>query len=403
MKKTVVLLFAMCLLLLTACEVKSENSEQASTDQGTLASNVLKTAPEDVNQASFGASFVETLDGYYYWCEKQSGDSFLTLLYFCPRDGDSFRPLCSKPNCKHEDENCNAFLGVAPGGLGYYNGALYTVVEVKRQWNVVKFNLDGTDHQVAATIDDKDWEDCSVQPIFHHGKLFLFCRASYDLPLEEQTDHLVVMNLTDFSQKEIATEFLRTARLPSPFIFYKDKLYLLGTGDKSQTYENYNPYDERLFEVDANTGEVRPVLSQYTNALYVTDSTLYFFEPDLTAVGYKAGTVNPGFREYDVEGGTVKDCGLPVEDILWVRYDEDYIYALGAPGNDEKDQTLYVLSRNYELLNQFELKNGMRIYEITSDRIYLCNSSYDRAISYYIDKSQIGSSQLSLISIKTAG
>lgn len=178
-------------------------------------------------------------------------------------------------------------------------------------------------------------------------------------------------------------------------------MYLLGTGDRSQTYENYDPYKEKLIEVDAVTGEAGVVLPRSINGLYVTDSTWYFFEPDRTSRGYKAENVEPGFREYDPESGTIQDKGLPTEDILNAFYDEDFIYAGGFPRNNDRDQTLYFLSRDYKLLDRIDLSD-IFLYAVASDRVYFYEGR-DLIISHYIDKSQIGSGELTLVPIKTVG
>lgn len=404
MKKMLFLVCSLFLLFLSACGEGTEGSVLSSENQSGAEPYVLKTAPEDYNQASFGGGFVETPDGYYYMQMKDDANLSGGFFYFCPRGGDSFRPLCGKPNCMHADKDCNAFVRGGHSTFGYYNGALYAVDWLRME--VIKMNLDGTDHQVVATIDDPKYRECSYQGTFHHGYLFIFFYASDDLPMEEQTDHLVVLNLSDYSQKEIATEFLSTANLELPECYYGDKLYMAGSGDKTQTYENYNIYKEKLFEIDAGTGEVRPILQQPIGAMYATDSTLYYFQPDFEAMGYGPGDIVPGFRELDVETGTVKECGLPVEDALWARYDEDYIYALSDThhnGEDqEESQTLYILSRNYELLDQFELENGLQLRTVASDRIYI-RCGYTVSISYYLEKSQIGSGNLQLIPIETVG
>ena len=147
-------------------------------------------------------------------------------------------------------------------------------------------------------------------------------------------------------------------------IFYKDKLYAQG------------PWiaDPWVAEVDASTGEMRTLFSGYLGGFYATDDTLYYFEADMSSVrGYEGiDSFHPGFRELDLNSGTVKDCGLPVEDILWVYYDEAYIYATGSRNGN--DATFYILSRDYELLEQIELKDKI-INAATSDRIYFCDYS----------------------------
>ena len=408
MKKTISFLLALVFFLLTACGQaprgsETESGESLESEDTTAGAEpyVLKTAPEDQNQAAPGSTFVETPEGYYYVCGKETPNGFEYFINFCPRGGDRFRPLCGKPNCSHNDKNCNAWCGHSCLDFGYYNGGLYTV-EVSIHINVVRMNLDGTDHRVVATLDESVAENFGLEFKFHHGKLFIWETASSDLPLEEQEEqeeHLVVLDLTDYSQKELASDFLRTASLPPYYKFYKDKLYMRGTGEK-ETYGDYDPYKRKLIEVDAVTGEAGVVLPRSINGLYVTDSTWYFFEPDLTSRGYKAENVEPGFREYDPESGTIQDKGLPTEDILNAFYDEDFIYAGGFPRNNDRDQTLYFLSRDYKLLDRIELSD-IFLYAVASDRVYFYGR--DLIISHYIDKSQIGSGELTLVPIKTVG
>ena len=269
MKKTIILLCAVFALLLAACDKTPENAEtesgkaphnseagivtgaSAGTDavSSTNAANpepyVLKVAPEDRNQAFFG-DFVETPEGCYYGWEK--------LIYFCPRGGDAFYPLCSKPNCKHNDSNCNAwFHGMA---LGYYDGSLYAVDTITRphKIEVVKINLDGTDHRVVTEVDVSEVENLYYTCTFHHGKLFVQSQSALRLVMVEAEDHLIAVDLSDYSQTELAKEFLKTSKLPIFFCFYKDKLFGYGSGDKEHgMLKEY----QKLIEVDAVTGEAR--------------------------------------------------------------------------------------------------------------------------------------------------
>ena len=111
-------------------------------------------------------------------------------IYFCPRGGDTFQPLCSKPNCQHNDENCNAWCD----GLcfGYYNGALYTAGNsrgTRSGEEIIKMNLDGTDHKVVTTLDDSRLKDRTVMAEFHHGRLFVMSYADdLDQPQGKQLD-----------------------------------------------------------------------------------------------------------------------------------------------------------------------------------------------------------------------
>lgn len=352
----------------------------------------LKVAPEDRNQAWGYPSFVETADGYYF--AKYTGQK--DMICYCPRGGDTFYPLCSKPNCSHADEDCNASFN---GWFGYYEGAIYaTDYTASQDFVLIKMNLDGTDHQVVATLSHNEW-DCGYSCTFHHGKLYLKYTGSVDLPFEEQQDHLVAVDLSDYSQKEIATEYLQTARLPDFFLYYKDKLYGTGSGDKNP---NAGISDYKLIELDAVTGQTRVLLSKDIGSAYVTDTKLYYFEADLSYLSARLGEQieksEPGFRELDLNSGAIKDCGLPVEDIKWACYDEDYIYA----GNRADKQTIYFLSRDYKLVDQIELPWKGPKPIVTSDRVFFMSSSIS-PITHYLEKSEIGSHKLTLIPIETVG
>ena len=394
MKKPIILLFAVLVLLLAGCDKEPERIEtasgevpQSSETGGASAPYVPLVSPEDSNQAFSWPSYAETAEGCYYGVDG--------LIYFCPRGGDAFYPLCSKPNCEHTDKNCNAFYGFA---FGYCDSALYAFDPASEpgQLSLVKMNLDGTDHRVVAILDNSYLEQYSYECKFHHGKLYIQFVADDSLPIEEQQDHLVVVDLSDYSQTEPAADFLRGARLPHIEAYYKDKLYAHGTGDKSpnQRYEDY-----KLIEIDAVSGEARTLVSRPVSGLYATDSTLYYLESDIS-VYYEIEIENPGFRELDLQSGTVKDCGLPAADILWAQYDEDYIYAGSFRRNNGKDQTLYILSRDYKLVDQIELTNGVHFFGAASDRIYFYDSIHNTPISFYINKAQIGSHELQLIPIE---
>ena len=394
MKKLCLVLAAILVVLLAACGKTAENAE--TTVSGTSESEMstayeLKVAPEDRNQAFGWETFVETPEAYYYGWEH--------LIFFCPRNDTTFRPLCGKPNCLHNDENCNAWF--AGSDFGYYNGALYATANPigfdSPMLAVIKIELDGTDRREVAQVDVSEVMRLGYSCTFHHGKLFIQSQAN---GMEtDKDDHLIVLDLSDYSVTEPAADYLRTTRLPLIFSFYKDKLYGVGSGSR----ERLN-VSNGLMEVDAVTGEIRKLTSDRSGNPYATDHTLYYFVTNRTEKSDEPieGIV-PGFRELDLESGESRFMGMPVEDIVSAYYDEDYIYAFGYADIErwDSDRNLYILSRNYEPVDQFELKNGQCVYAVTSDRIFLSDTRPDTRISWYLDKSQIGSQALTPCPIET--
>lgn len=353
--KKVVIYCATILLLLAGCTNTPQDKLQEIT------------ASADYSQANLRNGFVETPEGYYYQNDN--------LIYFCQRGGDAFYPLCSKPNCAHNDENCNAWCGVA---FGYYNGALYAVLSdaTLGQYDLVRMNPDGTDHTVVTHFAPR--QGGGYQFCFHQGKLYIYASADLSLPLEEQTDRLILLDLSDNSQTEPFSDFFREGNRFSILSLYGDKLYVLAQEDPAQE-------DFCVMELDCATGRARELLSLQLGIVYATDTTFCYLEPGV------------GFRECDLKSGEIKDCGLPVNDAWWAAYDEDYIYLMGYGRNDDKDHTLYFLSRDYELLDQVELTNDLYYNFAASDRLYF--SENFGALTYYLDKSEIGTHTLSLTSL----
>ena len=383
MKKSILLLCVAFVLLFAGCD----KTPEAATDETSSAEPyVLQVAPEDRNQAIIYENFVETPEGYYYGWEK--------LIYFCPRGGDKFYPLCGKPNCKHDSPDCNAWFH---GDLfGYYNGSLYAVnrnLEFSKL-AVEKMNLDGTDHQVVAEVDISEIASLSYSFSFHHGKLFIYTGSVFLPQMADKQDRMIVMDLADYSISEPFTDYLQTEKFPDMVLrYYKDKLYGYTTGSLGP-----------LVEMNTATGEVRnplPVDSRLTN-VYATDTTLYSFEPDPSLFdpslyGDEAGSLIPGFHEYDLKTGETKDCGLPVADLTWARYDNELICA----GTNKVPMTVYFFSRDYELLGQIQMEERQHVYGMTSDRIYFSGTQIESPISFYLEKSKIREGDFTLIPIET--
>ena len=412
MKKSITLLLIVFLFLMTGCAKGPEGAGAVSgeaiagTETAAPERFILTFSPEDRNPTLSRTNFVETAEGYY--CDFSVGNVFggeQRIIFFCPRGEDTFYPLCSKPNCRHNDENCNAWDGTF---FGYFDGAIYSVqFNANSQLEVVRRSLDGTDHQAVATVNTSGVpSDSGYQFEFHHGKLFVICSPSLRRPLEEQEYHLIVMDLKDYSQTEPAADYLRTVSDFDIAYFCKDKIYAFIQPGKTT---EIRLDQSEMIEIDAVTGEIQTLLPGTVSGLYLTDSTWYYFERDIgklvdfLGLGYEVKSGNPGFRELDRKSGTVKDCGLPMEDIDGVRYDEDFIYATTLPRNENRDRTLYILSRDYELVDQYELKNGQSFLVATSDRIFLSGYELGGDCAYYLDKSQIGSGELKLIPIETIG
>ena len=375
MKKMICCCLLLLLLLVGCNETTLTQAETAVLQSDTHSfvsegltdstANIDSYASEDRAQANLRDHFVETADGYYYQDEN--------LIYFSQRGSTAFYPLCSKPNCMHNDENCNAWCGSA---FGYYNGALYSVVlkGFQNEFQIVKMNLDGTDHEKVASFSAGNGGGFSFT--FHHGSLYIYQSANLSLPLEEQRDRFIKMDLSDFSQTEPFVDYLGQENSFSAFCYYKNKIYAYAANSRDPSVE------ASVVEMNTDTGEVKILVPFQLGAAFATEDTFYYLEPDV------------GFKEYDLETGVIEDCGLPVADAWWATYDENYIYMMGHGRNNDRDHTLYFFSRDYQLLDQIELTDSLYYGYVTSDRLFFAKGW--GVLSFYIDKSDIGTGNLAI-------
>lgn len=84
-------------------------------------------------------------NGYYFFAKQEA----LNKLYYFEIGMDEAQPLCSKINCTHSDETCDACYSQTEslnGYIWYHNTSLYRLERDAGTQNVylVSFNTDGT-------------------------------------------------------------------------------------------------------------------------------------------------------------------------------------------------------------------------------------------------------------------
>ena len=64
-------------------------------------------------------------------------------------------PLCSKPDCSHNDYTCNAYLASSydVNGIRIYEDKIYWLAYEDSNLNFMRMNVDGTDHEVLFHMD----------------------------------------------------------------------------------------------------------------------------------------------------------------------------------------------------------------------------------------------------------
>lgn len=206
MKKILTMLLSLALILgLAACG--SNGLEQAAViEVNTEQNDPGYVEGEDYQIAvgmygsSYAGRFTKGEGGYYY-----SIYGTATPLMFYDENIGVTVPVCDRPNCTHDNENCNAYLGQMNllEHIQYYDGNLYafgTESSDLSRVDLYRISTDGSTHERMGMLYDFAGDQSAYDVVVHRGHAygnFLYVRFSYfaDVDGNESTGDLYRMNI----------------------------------------------------------------------------------------------------------------------------------------------------------------------------------------------------------------
>ena len=134
-----ILILALCILMLLAAGCNNKVTPEKETNCYDYHYGTILTM-------SMGNAILETEDTVYYLFEN--------YLYFSDKEYKDFMPLCSRPNCDHIDENCDAYV-CTKSGIWIYGDHIYYVDAVDDGYDEIPYTepalwrikLDGSQHE----------------------------------------------------------------------------------------------------------------------------------------------------------------------------------------------------------------------------------------------------------------
>ncbi|MCD8146599.1 MAG: DUF5050 domain-containing protein [Clostridiales bacterium] len=292
-KRILTILFAATLVLsLTACG-SSSNNDNANTETSEAA-NLLSAGNEDSSSSGtdFQKNMAQTQVSFTYPCESGEGYYFVGsngYVYYIDKATESATILCGKPECSHDDEDCNAYAGSA---LTYYDGKLYYFSDIGSSWTqLYSMNLDGTDHTLVQTLDIDSAGDSYVgyaKPIIHRGMVyFLYSAVLYAVPLGAEASEAKAI-FGETTEAETSGGAVISLGNEQDYTLWAD-------GDTVYFMTNVQQTDgtwkDALFAYDMQTEEVTQVwevpeksevgewdtTAVEVNGWYVSDGYIYFY------------------------------------------------------------------------------------------------------------------------------
>ncbi len=312
--------------------------------------------------------FFETEEAYYYLYNERA--------YLSPKDSLKFYLLCSKPNCTHADENCDAY---AFQPLAYWNGHIYSAMILADEPEIVRMNLDGSEHSVLTEI---------VMPLkasggtggsyfFYHNERYL-----YYYIISTPNSFFRVDLETGKTERLFESLFEVGTAMSERVVFNQGFLYLLFVEASGNRV---------LYRSDPQTAKLEMMCDwpEDTPAVWTVEGDILYYYSSERHV----------FCEYDFSTQEKTELARQPYAGGAATYGEDFIYLVSWNSEDDSAYTLSVFDREYHLLEKIDIPiNGDFLYA-AEDVLFFSNLP-SRKITHYLPKSAIGTGEAELLPIE---
>lgn len=252
MKKLLALLLAVTMAFsLAACGENDTGGGGLPPPQSSVDSSTLST---DFQQYMKTTDCTKICGG----CETETGWYFQydAFLYYIDKKTMKTTIVCGKPDCKHTNSACNAWVNT--NSLNFYGGKLYfdnADLDITRSGLLTLFSMDidGSNHKEVQELQQQkqnDWKPCAA--VIHRGSIYFnYAGAIYTAPLG--TDMSKASKLYGEVKNAVAGVDTDDG-LNWKICADNDKVYFMGNivqSDKTQK--------DTLFCYDTNTKEFKQV------------------------------------------------------------------------------------------------------------------------------------------------
>jgi hypothetical protein len=344
-------------------------AETLHPDPGKSLRNPATYRPQDRRE-----NFVET-DSYYYYLNNGR-------IYYSEKTEPTFYLLCSKPNCPHGGEDCNAYGGGEGGALGYWDGKLYSAGFVNDELALVRMDLDGSNHELVTKL---------AVPVAANGTAggsysFYFANGYFFYVVNAQPYAFFRVDLSSERTDRLFTDLFADGSGPDGRVLFDGDFFY---------FDLYTPQGVRwLCQCPCGTEEVRKLCSwpkAEAPRWDVENGTVYYYSKT-------DGT----FYEYSIE--SMQSTAVSNPQLVngparfdSAYYDSNYIYLVIHLKENLRE--LYIFDRDYTLLQHLALPLFGDYLYAAEDKLFFSNT-YSYKISHYLPMSEIGSENAELHPVK---
>lgn len=381
---------------MTGCTKEKKNKETINLNESNMMDINLINKQEEDAQSYWGGlvhNFARGEGGYYY----QSNSDF--LMFFDCGQKESY-PVCGIPDCAHNSNSCNAYIGHGIGKeqletyyllqtVYYYKGYIYLL---DNNGNLVRVTPDGSSREVVANVYVYEGRT-GINLVFYDDSVYVYDRNPDGDRKKERTATITRYSL-DGKEKEVAVEYRGIGTVIANAKAYGNQLLFsisnLNVKEEDGKREYYHGYDG-LYVYNMDTGKCGKTIDKSITD-YCVDSErnqLYYFED------------GKGLYQYDIASKDTRKIMDADEQSqqLDLSFDGEYIYTsnnlwagtLRSMGLENKRECR-VIDTEGNIINKIDCTLSIRMFFGDDKYIFMENLETGKGLSFvYIDKSNIES------------
>lgn len=357
MKKIITLSLLLCIIFcLSACENHGQQNPPMESEglpsSGQTSADVL---PSAVSATDFQKAFhMSQEDEYNRGCASEQGYYFVGngYVYYVEKETLRSTILCGKPECQHQDQSCNAYIGNV-WHIAYYDGKLYYADAQEqggfggKDWNLYSMNTDGTQKQKVQALrsPNEGFWATPTQFAIHNGYIFYKSNRENILcaPLGTSPEAADIAKTNNLDPgEEIAL-----ASLEQWYLWADGETFYCFGNPKADRFRNqlyaYQPRSKQLSKVwevpdsaDTGTWDTSDIS---VNGWYINNGILYYF------------LSGNGLYQYEIAGKTTMQIAAitDLEQTGTAEFDNDFAYI-----NNEETNILFVYALDGTYLGKYD-------------------------------------------------
>ena len=314
-------------------------------------------------QSNFGAGSLPRIQkvgkGYYFLLSSR--------LYYYEKSMEQAVPVCSKANCNHSGDDCNAYMDDA-SEINYYDHKIYFIASENsdsEKWFLYFISEDGRQREKVeqiATVEAADW-GVSFELCIHRGYAYFSVSKGaalkkrkavvYRIPLQGRVKWSEVATVEGYGAKiediraygnTLVVVGCYAITINSGFRTHTNLIDLQSGKEKKDVlfdesrdvvfvYKNkedvYYYDDQKLFRLNLKTKERKKITGE--NRVYVAccfDGE-YFYSCNWSVCREKGDYQDYRIDVYDIEGEKIGEIPLK-ENMEWEYGDENFCFAVSS-------------------------------------------------------------------------